>query len=225
MSTSVAMRHSCSNQTAAQVFQDLSMFNARADLMGLGWTPVAGLLEYEPTPIAAKLLGMVIENPCGLLDTLTRDNTVRQRVPEQNRNNVTFQSFICDIFEPYLLKEVGKRFQEDQGQLENFVKDKQLMFQEEMVKSANEYMRDQQKAFSQPAMSVQMLKGRVAALALARRDNYDIGLENDVIIRAAPALPLVQALPVHYAMELAKYMVDERYESFLTELAWQNMQQ
>jgi len=44
--TSVAMRRSGSNQTATQVFQDLSMFNARADLMGLGWTPVAGLLEY-----------------------------------------------------------------------------------------------------------------------------------------------------------------------------------
>jgi len=54
MSTSVAMRRSSSNQTAAQVFQGLSMFNTHADLMGLGWTPVAGLLEYEPTPIEVK---------------------------------------------------------------------------------------------------------------------------------------------------------------------------
>jgi len=111
MSTSVAMRRSGSNQTATQVFEDLSMFNARADLMGLGWTPVAGLLEYEPPPIEAELVGMVIEDPCGLLATLTQDNTVRQRVPQQNRNNVMFQSFVRDIFEPYLLKEVGKRFQ------------------------------------------------------------------------------------------------------------------
>jgi len=37
-----------------------------------------------------------------------------------------------------------------------------------MVKSANEWMRDQQKAFSQQAMSVQMLKGSVAALEQAR---------------------------------------------------------
>jgi len=44
MSTSVTMRRSGSNETATQVFQDLSMFNARADLMGLEWTPVAGLL-------------------------------------------------------------------------------------------------------------------------------------------------------------------------------------
>jgi len=42
-------------------------------------------------------------------------------------------------------------------------------------------------------------------------------------MRAAPPLPLVQARPVHYAAELAKYMVDERYESFLTELTSQNM--
>jgi len=91
------------------MFQYLSMFNARADLMGLGWTLVAGLLEYEPTPIEAELVGMVIEDPCGLSATLTRDTTVRQRVPQPNRNKVTFQSFVRDIFEPYLLKEVGKR--------------------------------------------------------------------------------------------------------------------
>jgi len=119
MSTSVAMRRSGSNQTATRVFQDLSMFNARANLMRFGSTPVAGLIEYEPTPIEAELVGMVIEDPCGLLTTLTRDNTERQRVPEQNRNNVTFQSFVRNIFEAYLPKEVGKRFQEAQGQLEN----------------------------------------------------------------------------------------------------------
>jgi len=80
--------------------------------MGLGWTPVAGLLEYEPTHIEVELVGMVSKDPCGLLASLTRDNTVRHRVPQQNRNNVTFPSFVRDIFEPYLLKEVGKRFQE-----------------------------------------------------------------------------------------------------------------
>jgi len=35
------------------------------------------------------------------------------------------------------------------------------MFQEKMVNSANEWMLDQQKAFCQQAMSVQMLKGRM----------------------------------------------------------------
>ena len=42
---------------------------------------------------------------------------------------------------------------------------------------------------------------------------------------AAPPLPLVQALPVLSPPELATYMVDERYESFLTEVAWQIMRQ
>jgi len=130
------------------------MFNARTDWMGLGWTPVAGLLEYEPTPIKPELVGMVIEDPCALLASQTRENTVRQRVSQENRTNVTFQSFVRDIFKPYLLKEVGQRFQEAKGQLEDFVEEKQLMFQEEMVKSANEWMRDQQKAFRQQAMSV-----------------------------------------------------------------------
>jgi len=166
-----------------------------------------------------------MEDQCGLFAALTGDNTGRPRVPEANRNNITFQSFVPYIFEPYLLKEVGKPFQDAQGQLENFVEEKQLMFPQEMVKSANEWMQDQQKAFRPQAMSVQMLKGRVAVLEQARHDNYDIDLENDVVMRAAPPLPLVQAPPVHYAAELAKYMVDERYESFLTELAWQNMRQ
>jgi len=71
MSSLVAMRHPGSNQTTRQVFLDLSMFNARADSMGLGWTPVAGLLENEHTPIEAELVGMVIEDPCGYLATLT----------------------------------------------------------------------------------------------------------------------------------------------------------
>jgi hypothetical protein len=62
------------------------------------------------------------------------------------RSNVTFDVFVKEIFEPYLLKEVGKRFQEAQGQLENFVEEKQLMFQEEMVKSATSWMREQQES-------------------------------------------------------------------------------
>jgi len=97
------------------------------------------------------------------------------------------------------------------------------MFQEEMVKSVNEWMRDQQKAFRQQGISVQMLKRRVAALEQARRDNYDIDLENDLVMRATPPLVLVQAPPVYDAAELAKSMVDERYESFLTEVASHNI--
>jgi len=44
-------------------------------------------------------------------------------------------------------------------------------------------------------------------------------------MRAAPLLPLVQVPPIQYATELAEYIVNEKYESFLTELASQNMQQ
>jgi len=86
-------------------------------------------------------------------------------------------------------------------------------------------MQEQQNALRRQAMSVQMLKGRVAALAQTPPKNTDIDLENDFLMRAALALPLVQAPPVHQAAELTKYMVDERYKSFLTELASQNMRQ
>jgi len=140
------------------------MLNARADLMRLGWTPAAGWLGYKPTPIVEELVAEVIEDPCGPLATPTRDNTVRQRVPEQRWSNVIFQTFVRDIFEPYPLKEVGKLFQEAQRRLENFVEEKQLMFEEEMVNSANAWMREQQNALRRQARSVQMLNGRVAAL-------------------------------------------------------------
>ena len=100
-----------------------------------------------------------------------------------------------------------------------------MILQEEIVNSANAWMREQQNALYRQAMSVQMLKGRVAALEQAQHENHDIDLENHVVRRAAPPLPLVQAPPVHYGAELAQYMVDERYESFLTELASQNLRQ
>jgi len=71
MTTSLAMHCSRSNHSSNQGFQDLSMFNTYADLMGLGWTLVACLLEYEPTSIAEELVEVVIEDQCTLLATLT----------------------------------------------------------------------------------------------------------------------------------------------------------
>jgi len=59
-------------------------------LCDLGWTPLAGLLEYNCTPIEEDLVRMVIENPCDILANLARDNTVRERVPEQKRNNIMY---------------------------------------------------------------------------------------------------------------------------------------
>jgi len=97
------------------------------------------------------------------------------------------------------------------------------MFQEALVNSANSWMREQQNALSRQAMDVEMLKGRVAVLEQARPENHDIDVENNVVMRAAPPLALVQAPPVHYAAKLAKYIVDERYEGFLTELSSHNM--
>jgi len=67
-----------------------------------------------------------------------------------------------------------------------------------------------------------MLRGRVAALEQGRCKNYDIDLENPIVMRAALLLPLMQAPAVDYSAELVMYMFDERYESFLTKLAWQN---
>jgi len=54
----------------------------------------------------------------------------------------------------YLVNQVGKRFQEAQGQLENLLEEEQLIFQEEMVNSENAWMREQQNALRRLAMSV-----------------------------------------------------------------------
>jgi len=83
-------------------------------------------------------------------------------------------------------------------------------------------MRKQQNAHRGQAMSVLIFKGTVAALDYARSENYDIDLENNAVMRAAPLLYFVQVPPVHYAAELVMYIVDERYKSFLTDLASQN---
>jgi hypothetical protein len=75
-------------------------------------------------------------------------------------------------------------------------------------------------------MSVDMLRGRVAALEKARQEDYDIDLQNDVVMRAAPPLPmLVKEPPVHFAAQLATYTVNPEYKAYLTELAAQNMRQ
>lgn len=55
---------------------------------------MAGLLQYEPTPIVEQLVELALEDPCGLLVTLAQDDTLRQRVPEQRRTNVTLETLV-----------------------------------------------------------------------------------------------------------------------------------
>ena len=86
-------------------------------------------------------------------------------------------------------------------------------------------MLEQQKAFKHFARSCTLLRGRVAALEHAVQHGYKIDSHSDVVMQAAPALPLVQAPPIEYAREIAAYMVQAEWQPYLTELAKTNMQQ
>ena len=68
-----------------------------------------------------------------------------------------------------------------------------------MVETANAWMTQQQKALKYFARSATVLRGRVAALETAVKEGYKIDSESDVIMQAAPPLPLVEAPPIEYA--------------------------
>ena len=122
-----------------------------------------------------------------------------------------FADFTRECFEPYILWEVGKRFRKAEMQLGNFVTSQQKIFQKQMVDSANAWMLKQQKAFKHFARSSTLLQGHVAALEHAVQHGYKIDSDSDVVMEAAPALPLVQAPPIEYAREIAAYMVQAEW--------------
>ena len=86
-------------------------------------------------------------------------------------------------------------------------------------------MTQQQKAFKHFARSATVLRGRVAALKTAVKEGYKIDSKSDVIMQAAPPLPLVEAPPIEYTREIAAYLVRTEWQPYLTELAQTNMQQ
>ena len=74
------------------------------------------------------------------MTSITQNPTVASRIPEPVSQGITFERFIREIFEPYNLKKVGRRFREAQSQLECFVKDKHSHFQEQMAGMATKWM-------------------------------------------------------------------------------------
>ena len=84
-----------------------------------------------------------IANPAILLESFTRDLSVRERMPEELRRNMTFADFTREYFASYILREVGKRFCEAEAQLGNFVESQQKIFQKQIVDSANAWIVEQ----------------------------------------------------------------------------------
>jgi len=61
----------------------------------------------------------------------------------------------------------------------------------------------------------------VEALEQAAAQGYSIEAENDVVMNAAPALPLAIQPPPHYAAEVAACMNNEKYQPWLNEVGGQ----
>jgi len=63
-------------------------------------------------------------------------------------------------------------------------------------------------------------KGRSLG-AGCRPGGYSINAKNNVVINAAPTLPLAIEPPPHYAAEVAACMINEKYQSWLNEVGRQ----
>jgi len=124
---------------------DLSRFNAIADLRGIGWKSIEEqMADLEPTDIPEEVQGLEILNPVTFLQSFTHDPSVGHRIPPQRRTLMTFANFTRELFEPYIVREVTKRFQEAKASMGEFITATQLEWQNEMVTNANRWMKIQQ---------------------------------------------------------------------------------
>jgi len=82
-------------------------------------------------------------------------------------------------------------------------------------------MEYQRKNFRKLAMSHQMIRKRVEALEQSAAQGYSINAENDVIMNAAPALPLAIEPPPHYSAEVAACIINEKYQPWFNEVGRQ----
>jgi len=61
-------------------------------------------------------------------------------------------------------------------------------------------------------MSDQMIQKQVEVLEQPAAQGYSIDTENNVVMNAAPALPLTPDHPPHYTAEVAAAIISEKYQ-------------
>jgi len=133
---------------------DLSRYNAIADLRRIGWKSIEKqTADLEPTDIPEEVQGLEILNPVTFLQSFTHDPSVGHRIPPQRRTSMTFANFTRELFEPYIVREVTKRFQEAKASMGEFITATQLEWQNEMVTNANRWMKIQQIEYRKLALS------------------------------------------------------------------------
>ena len=118
----------------------LFTFDAFAYPRGLGWDSVRGVIEAALIEVTNECRDIVVHDPRSLMISLTQNPTVAEWIPESAQEGVSFERFTQEILEPYILREVGRRFQEAQTQLQYFVENKLAHFQQQMVKIATAWM-------------------------------------------------------------------------------------
>jgi len=205
--------------------REISRTAARADLKRLGWRPIQQLLTYDiendPTfeiEIPRTVREMEIEDPSAFLQSFTHDPSVGRRIPHNSQRKMTFADFTKELVEPYILEEITRQMQDAQSHLLNLAQEHQYAFETEIVENTNGWMEYQRKNFRKLAKSAQMIRKRVEALELAAAPGYSIDAENDVVMNAAPALPLAIEPPPHYAAEVAACIINEKYQPWLNEV-------
>jgi len=106
---------------------DLSRYNAIADLRGIGWKSIEEqMADLEPTDIPEEVQELQILTPVTFLQICTHDPLVRHRIPPQRRTPMIFANFTRELFEPYIVREVTKRFQEAKASMGDFITTTQL---------------------------------------------------------------------------------------------------
>jgi len=111
--------------------------------------------------------------------------------------------------------------QDAQSHLLNLAEEHQHAFETEILENANHWMKYQRKNFRKLAMSDQMIRKRVEALEQAPAQGYSIDAEHDIVMNAAPALPLAIEPPPHYAAKVAACMINVKYQPWLNEIGRQ----
>jgi len=177
------------------------------------------MADLEPTDIPEEVQELQILNPVAFLPSFTHDPSVGHRIPPQRRTPMTFANFTRDLFEPYIVREVTKRFQEAKASLGDFITATELKWQNEMVTNANRWMKIQQLEYRKLALSDRMIRARLIALELAVQGGYLIDSDNDLNMRTAPPLPLTIEPPPQYTAEMAAVMLHKEMTPILTQVA------
>jgi len=132
---------------------------------------------------------------------------------------MTFANFTRELFEPYIVREVTKRFQEAKASMGDFITATQLEWQNEIVANANCWMKLQQVEYRKLALADRRLRARLTALELAVQRGYSIDSGNEVNMPTSPSLPLAIEPPPQYAAEMAAVRLYKEMAPILTPVA------